>query len=59
MDYPTIDNFNPGEDDAEMQGNMRPAWGDTYPIDGSGASPVRDRDYDPRVDGPRDDGLIG
>ena len=59
MDYPTIDNFNPGDDDMEMQGNARPAYGDTYAIDGSEGSPTRDRAYDPRVDGPRDDGLIG
>lgn len=57
MDYPTIDNFNPGDDDIEMQGNARPAYGDTYKLDDN--SPVRDRAYDPRVDGERDDGLIG
>jgi len=57
MDYPTIDGFNPGDDDVDMQGNMRPAWGDTYKLGED--SPVRDRAYDERVDGPRDDGLIG
>lgn len=57
MDYPTIDNFEPGDDDIDMQGNTRPAYGDTYKLDDD--SPVRDRAYDPRVDGERDDGLIG
>lgn len=52
MDYPTIDNFNPGDDDIDMQGNMRPSYGDTYKLGED--SPVRERAYDERVDGPID-----
>lgn len=52
MDYPTVDNFSPGDDDARVQGNTRPSFGDTYPVDGSGENPFRDKAYNPEEDDP-------
>lgn len=49
-DYPTIDNFDPGGDDAEMTRNVEQSL--HHKINGEGTNGIRDRDDDYRPGDP-------
>jgi hypothetical protein len=50
MDYPDIDNFNPGGDDATITNNITTAR--EQPISGEGPNGIRDKGYDEDDEGP-------